>query len=161
MTKQKCIKKLRTPRFGSLQETFDDFETPLKLQQLMKWVIAEPRTLLVVKREEEVEKCSQNLAQHVVLSFKRQLIYEPKAKHTFQKNNVTPLTVGMALTSYPANRARSEVDTLNDMQLAISHNEVQRTTTRMALAIMDDIKDNVQYVHIPAFVKKNPTSVCN
>ena len=60
----------------------------------------------------------------------------------------------MALTSYPANRARSAVDTLNDMQLAISYVEVQRTTTRMALAIMDDIKDNVQSVHIPPFVKK-------
>ena len=60
----------------------------------------------------------------------------------------------MALTSYQANRARSEVDTLNDMQLAISYDEVQRTTTRMALAIMDDIKDNAQSVHISPFVKK-------
>ena len=108
--------------------TFDDFETPMKLQQLMKWVIAGPRTQLVVKREEEVEKCSRNLAQHVVSLFrtKRQLTYEPKANHMFQKNKVTPLTVGMTLTSYQANRARSEVDTLNDMQLAISYDEVQR-----------------------------------
>ena len=69
------------------------------------------------KREEEVEKCSRNLAQHVVSLFrtKPQLTYEPKANHTYQKNRVTPLTVGMALTSYQANRARFEVDTLNDM----------------------------------------------
>ena len=66
----------------------------------------------------------------------------------FQKNTVTPLTVGMALASHQANRARSEVDTLNDMQLAISYDEVHRTTTRMSLAIMDDIKDNTQSVHI-------------
>ena len=46
------------------------------------------------------------------------------------------------------------MDTLNDMQLAISYDEVQRTTTRMALAIMDDIKENAQSVHIPPFVKK-------
>ena len=45
------------------------------------------------------------------------------------------------------------MDTLNDMQLAISYDEVQRTTTRMALAIMDDIKDNAQSIHIPPFVK--------
>ena len=57
--------------------TFDDFETPMKLQQLFKWVIAGPRTRLVVKREEEVEKCCRNLAQHIVSSFrtKRQLTY--------------------------------------------------------------------------------------
>ena len=60
----------------------------------------------------------------------------------------------MALTSYQANRARSEVDSLNDMQLAISYVEVQSTITRMALATMDDIKDNAQFVHIPPFVKK-------
>lgn len=149
-------KEIENTKDWQFTGTFDDFETPMKLQQLMKWVIAGPRTQLVVKREEEVEKCSRNLAQHVVSSFrtKQQLTYEPKANHTFQKNKLTPLTVGMALTSYQANRARSEVDTLNDMQLAISYDEVQRTTTRMALAIMDDIKDNAQSVHIPPFVKK-------
>ena len=150
---RKAIENIKVWQFTG---TFDDFETPMKLQQLMKWVIAEPCTQLVIKREDEVEKCSRNLAQHVVSLFrtKRQLTYEPKANHTFQKNKVTFLNVGMTLTSHQANRARSEVDTLNDMQLAKSYDEVQRTTTRMALAIMDDIKDNAQSVHIPPFVKK-------
>ena len=67
---------------------------------------------------------------------------------------MTPLTVGMALTSYQANRARSEVDTLNDMHLSISYDEVERTTTRMAPAIMDNINYNAQAVHIPPFVQK-------
>ena len=144
-------KEIENTKVWQFTGTFDDFETPMKLQQLMKWVIAASRTHLMVKREEEVEKRSRNLSQHVASSFrtKRQLTYEPKANHTFQKNNVTTLIVGIALTSYQANRARSEVDTLNDMQLAISYDEVQCTTTRMALAIMDDIKNNVQSVHIP------------
>ena len=45
-------------------------------------------------------------------------------------------------------------DILNDMQLVMSYDEVQRTTTWMALDIKDDIMDNAQSVHIPPFVKK-------
>ena len=68
-------KEIENTKVWQFTGTFDDFETPMKLPQLMKWVIAGPRSHLMVKREAEVEKCSRNLAQHVVSSFrtKRQL----------------------------------------------------------------------------------------
>ena len=99
----------------------------MKLQQLMKWVIAGPRTQLMVKREEEIEKCSQNLAQHVVSSLrtKRQLTYEPKANHNVpeEQGNTAHRRDGTCVISGEQIKVqlyRSEVDTLNDMQLVIS-----------------------------------------
>ena len=44
-------KEIENTKIWQFTGTFDDFETPMKLQQLMKWVITEPRTQLVVKRE--------------------------------------------------------------------------------------------------------------
>jgi len=53
-----------------------------------------------------------------------------------------------------ANRSRSDVETLNNLQVAVTYDEAERTTTKMAAAIMDDINANTQGVHIPPFVKQ-------
>ena len=42
--------------------SFDDFITPMKLQQFLKWVIGGPHTNLNVTRETEIEHSSRNLA---------------------------------------------------------------------------------------------------
>ena len=78
--------------------SFVDFNTPMKLQQFLKWVISGPRTNINVTRQTEIEKSSRNLAQHIVPSFrlKRQVTYKAKANGKFQKAK----TVGLALTSY-------------------------------------------------------------
>ncbi|KAK7075143.1 hypothetical protein SK128_006539 [Halocaridina rubra] len=57
-------------------------------------------------------------------------------------------------TNLNANRSRSDVETLNDLQVAVTYDEVERTTTRMAATIMDDINASTQGVHIPPFVKQ-------
>jgi len=136
--------------------SFLDFNTPMKLQQFLKWVISGPHTNLNVTREIEIEKSSRNLAQHIISSFrsKRQVKYKAKADGKFQKAKTTPLSVGLALTSYQANRSTSDVETLNNLQVAVTYDEVERTTTRMAAAIVDDINTNTQGVHIPPFVKQ-------
>ena len=58
------------------------------------------------------------------------------------------------MTSYQASRSRSDVETLNNLQVAVTYDEVERTTTRMAAAIMDDINTNTHGVLIPPFVKQ-------
>lgn len=149
-------KEIETLEDWHFTGSFDDYQSPRKLQQMMKWIISGPHTNLMVKRETEIEQSSRNLAQHVHSSFRttRQLKYESKLLQKFQKDKVTPLTVGLALTSYQANRSRSEIETLNNVQLAIPYDEVERTTTRMASAVMEDIEDKSESIHIPSFVKK-------
>jgi len=91
--------------------SFVDFNTPMKLQQFLKWVISGPRTNVNLTRQSEIEKFSRNLAQHIVSSFrsKRQVTYKAKADGEFQKAKTTPLSVGLALTSYQVNRSRSDI----------------------------------------------------
>ena len=102
--------------------TFVDFNTPMKLQQFLKWVIRGPRTNVNVTRQTEIEKSSRNLAQHIVSSFRssRQVTYKAEADGEFQKAKSTRLSVGLALTSYQANRSRSDVETLNNLQVAVT-----------------------------------------
>ena len=102
--------------------SFVDFNTPMKLQQFLKWVISGPRTNVNLTRQSEIEKFSRNLAQHIVSSFrsKRQVTYKAKADGEFQKAKTTPLSVGLALTSYQVNRSRSDVETLNNPQVAVT-----------------------------------------
>ena len=92
------------------------------VQQFLKWVISGPRTNINVTRQTEIEKSSRNLAQHIVTSFRsrRQVTYKAKADGEFQKAKTTPLSVGFALTSYQANRSRSDVETLNNLQVAVT-----------------------------------------
>ena len=136
--------------------SFEDFETPKKLSQLVRWITYGLHTSLHIKREEEAEKMSRNLTQHIVSSYRsnRQVNYESKDGGGFQKDKHTPFTVGLALTSYQANRSRSEVEMLRDMKAAVSYDEVERITTRMALAVMDNVNDSVQGMHIPPFLKQ-------
>jgi len=42
---------------------------------------------------------------------------------------------------------------LDKLQVAVTYDDVEQTTTRMAMAIMQDIEDNTQGVHIPPFAK--------
>ncbi|KAK7082106.1 hypothetical protein SK128_005351, partial [Halocaridina rubra] len=75
---------------------------------------------------------------------RRQVKYKAKADGKFQKSKTTQLSVGLAQTSYQANRSRSDVETLNKLLVAVTYGEVERKTTRMATAIMDDINANTQ-----------------
>ena len=137
--------------------SFDDFETPKKLLQLVKWITYGPHNNLEVKREEEAEKASRNLAQHIISSYrsKRQVNYEPRTVDSiFHREKKTPLTVGLALTSYQNNRSRSEIKMLQSMKTAVSYDEVERITTRMASTIINDLKENNRGIHVPPFVKK-------
>ena len=127
----------------SFTGSFDDFTTPMKLQQLMKWIISGPHTVLNINRELQIEKSSRNLAQHIVSSFRsrRQVAYETKTDGKFQKSKRTPLTVGLGLTTYQTNRSRSDVETVNGLQLAVTCDDVERTTTRTAIAIWKKIHE--------------------
>ena len=40
------------------------------------------------------------------------------------------------------------------MQLAVTYDDVERTTTRTAIAIMEDMEENSRGVYIPPFVKQ-------
>ncbi|KAK7077725.1 hypothetical protein SK128_020388 [Halocaridina rubra] len=51
--------------------SFVDFNTPMKLQQFLKWVISGPHMHLSVTRETEIEKSSRNLAQQIISSFRQ------------------------------------------------------------------------------------------
>lgn len=135
--------------------TFKDFDTPVRLYQLMKWVIGGLHTDLSIMREREIETSSRNLAQGIISSFRsrRQLTYKTKTDMKFKMAKRTPLTVGLALTSYQGNRSRSDVETLNNINLGITYDEVERTTTRMATAIIEDIKLHSNRVHMPPFIK--------
>ena len=134
---------------------FNDFDTPQELQQLMKWIISGPHTSLNVERQSQNEASSRNLAQHIISSFRstRQVNYKPKTNSTYHKTKRTPLPVGLALTSYQASRSRSDIETLHDMQFSVTYDDVERITARMAIAVMDDVKNNTQGVHVPPFVK--------
>ena len=122
----------------------------------MRWIISGTHTVLNVNRELQIEKSSRNLAQHIVSSFRsrRQVAYETKTVRIFQESKKTPLTVGLGLTTYQTNRSRSDVETLNDLQLAVTYEDILKTTTRTAIAIMEDMKENSQGIHIPPFVKQ-------
>ena len=52
-------KRIENTKVWQFTGTFDDFETPMKLQQLMKWVIAEPRTQLVVKGRKKLRSAPE------------------------------------------------------------------------------------------------------
>ena len=82
------------------------------------------------------------------------MAYETKTVSKFQKSKKTPLTLGLGLTTYQTNRSRSDVETLNDLQLAVTYEDILKTTTRTAIAIMEDMKENSQGIHIPPFVKQ-------
>ena len=43
---------------------------------------------------------------------------------------------------------------LNDLQVAVNYEDVERTTTRMALSIIEYMQTNTQGVHMPPFVKR-------
>ena len=141
--------------------SFDDFETPKKLLQLVRWIISGLHTCLNVTREEEADKISRNLTQHIVSSYRsnRQISYRSKDCGGFQKDKHTPFTVGLALASYQANRSRSEVEMLRDMKVAVPYDEVERITTRMALAVMDDMNNSVKGMHVPPFPKQGARPV--
>ena len=136
--------------------TFSDFETPRKLNQLMTWIISGAYNNLNEKRDTALEKSSRNLTQHIISSYRtrRQLIYQSKADSKFQKQKRTQLSVGLSLTSYHSNRSKSDIQTLNSIDLATPYNDVQRTTSRIALAAIDDMRKNSQGVHLPPFVRK-------
>ena len=136
--------------------TFNDFTTPVKIHQFFKWIICGPLTDLNATRESQTEKSSRNLAQYLISSFRsrRQVTYESKKNSNFQKRKKTPLSVGLALTSYQANRSRSDVEMLSNMHLAVNYEDVQRTTTQMAVAVMKDMKEKAEGLCIPPFVKQ-------
>lgn len=135
--------------------SFDDFETPKKLLQLVRWITYGPHTIQV-KREREAEETSRNLIQHIISASrtKRQINYESKEGGSFHKDKNTPLTVGLALVSYQANGSRSQVEMLQSMKTAVSYDEVERMTTIMAMALMDDFNDNVKGMYVPPFLKQ-------
>ncbi|KAK7071013.1 hypothetical protein SK128_019482 [Halocaridina rubra] len=101
---------------------FVDYNTPMKLQQFLKWVISGPHMNLNVTRETEIEKSSRNFAQRIISSFRsrRHVTYKARADGKFQKAKTTPLSAGLALTLYQANRSRSDVKTLNNLQVAVT-----------------------------------------
>ena len=45
---------------------------------------------------------------------------------SFKKAKTTPLSAGLALTRYQANRSRSDVQTLNNLQVAVTYDEVDQ-----------------------------------
>lgn len=71
----------------------------------------------------------------------------------FQRDKHTPFTFRLTLTSYQTNRSYSEVEMLRDMKASVSYDEVERMATRMALAMMDDVNNNVKSMHVPHFLK--------
>ena len=107
--------------------TFSDFETPRKLNQLMTGIISGAYNNLNEKRDTAIEKSSRNLAQHIISSYRtrRQLIYQSKADSKFQKQKRTPLSVEVSLTSYHSNRSKSDIQTLNSIDLATPDDDVQ------------------------------------
>ena len=132
--------------------TFSDFETPRKLNQLMTWIVSDAYNNLNEKRDTALEKSSRNLAQHIISSYRtrRQLIYQSKADSKFQKQKRTPLSVGLPLTSYHSNRSKSDIQTLNSIDLETPYDDVQRTTTRIASAVIDDMrKIHRVYTYLP------------
>lgn len=45
------------------------------------------------------------------------------------------------------------------MKAAVSYDEVKRMTTRMGLAVMDDVNDSVKGMHVPPFLKQGVRSL--
>lgn len=49
------------------------------------------------------------------------MTYKAKADGKFHKAKTTPLSVGLVLTSYQVNRSRSDVEALNNLQVAVTY----------------------------------------
>ncbi|XP_033114877.1 uncharacterized protein LOC117115271 [Anneissia japonica] len=79
------------------------------------------------KASQIIRKEIENVAQHIISSYrsKRQVMYEAKIESGFQKDKKTPWNVGLALTSYQANRSRSDVETLYNVKAATTYDEVE------------------------------------
>ena len=120
----------------------------------MTWIISGAYSNLNKKRDTALEKSSRNLVQHIISSYptRRELIYQSKVDSKFLKQKRTPLSVGLSLTSYHSNRSKSDIQTLNSIDLATPYDDVQPTTTRIASAVIDDMRKKLTGC--------TPTSLC-
>lgn len=141
----------------SFKGSFTDFEAPLKLQQLVYWILVGVRETIDLCSQTETKTACQNISQfiHSALQTNRQVQYKTKKTSGLKKKSKqTPINVGSALMCYKTNRSRAEVDALHRLGLSITYDEVRRITTGMAISIAKEAESNQLGLYLPSFTMK-------
>ncbi len=96
--------------------SFDDFETPGKLECFIKWLLVGPKEVEAVsKRDIIAQKAVEKVCQIVISSVvtDRQRTHNAKTDNGLRSRCNTPLSVGLALNVYMRTRSKALVDSLH------------------------------------------------
>ncbi len=118
--------------------SFDDFETPGKLECFIKWLLVGPKEVEAVsKRDISAKKAIENLCQIVISSVvtDRQRTYNAKTDNGLRSRCNTPLSVGLALNVYMRTRSKALVDSLHKLKLSSTYTEIMNIERRLATGV--------------------------
>lgn len=135
--------------------TFDDFEMPPKLIQLINSIISDNKALSDMKQK-EVDTITSNIAQYICSNFKsdRQLNYKSLKNRGFEKHRLTPLSVGTALVNYKENKSKKEIDFLSKIGVGINYDKLERILTSIASTCVEMSSSNELGIVLPSSFKK-------
>lgn len=148
-------KELSSIKPWNFDGTFENFEMPQKLLQLITWIISDCKSLSDRKKT-ETDTVSSNITQYIYSNFKsdRQLAYQSNKDRGFEKHRLSPLTVGTALVSFQANRSKTEIESLSNIGIAINYDKLERIHTGIAMSLIDEAKNNRFGIILPSGFKK-------
>lgn len=148
-------KELNSAKEWEFNGSFDNYETPQKLVQLVKLIISGSYTLND-KKQAEINVVSRNIAQYICSNYKsnRQLAYQSAKDRGFEKHRLTPLSVGTALVNYQANRSKCEIEKLSRMGLSINYDKLERIITAIAVSLIKEASRNGLGIILPPSIKK-------
>lgn len=135
--------------------TFDNYDNPPQLHNLIKFIISDNKTLDDRKRN-EVEAICSNITQYICSNFKsdRQLLYKSNKNRGFEKHRMTPLSVGTALVNYQQNKSKTEIQTLSRIGLSINYDQLERILTGIATSAIEEASKNGLGIILPSCIKK-------
>lgn len=135
--------------------TFNSFDDPPQLHNLMKLIIADNKCLNDLKRT-EVDAICTNITQYICSNFKsdRQLLYQSNKERGFEKHRITPLSVGTALSNYKQNKSKVEIQALSRIGLSINYDHVERILTGIATSAVREATKNGLGIILPSCIKK-------
>lgn len=148
-------KELAVMKHWEFNGTFDDFEMPTRLSELIKAIISDNKSVSEVKQK-QIDAVTRNIVQFIYSNFKsdRQLNYYSLVNRGFEKHRPTPLSVGIALVNYKDIRSKKEIDFFSAMGLSINYDRLERILTSLATTSVDIATQNNMGVILPSCFKK-------
>lgn len=154
-TAKEIRKELSSMKSWEFSGSFDDFNAPLKLTELIKCIISDNKSLTPIKKE-EVDTTACNIVQFIYSNFKsdRQLNYQSTKDRGFEKHRMSPLSVGTALLHYKHYRSKKGIDFLAKVGLSINYDKLERILTSIASTSLEISSTNEIGIVLPACFKK-------